>query len=225
MGGGLGNSISNSSRAAGTPTRSPYWEVRNLGVGERSARGEAGSVSRQTQATGSRRLSGSSRPGSDGSVCPGHPTEAPAGNRQKADHGGRAILRTESTAHRKRQGLPIEVLQSTIQALTTAQPRVPQCGVVDYNIAQFELCRARPDGSSKPDACHRFTVKPLSYPLNRGRHDYCIAECALDNETLCLHRQHQRRQSGQPMRSTIVCRTDARAHGRAGSFNRLSLVL
>ncbi|MDP1798303.1 MAG: TolC family protein, partial [Planctomycetaceae bacterium] len=38
------------------------------------------------------------------------------------------------------QGLPIEVLQA-IQALATAQ-RAYLNAVVDYNIAQFELCRA-----------------------------------------------------------------------------------
>jgi outer membrane protein TolC len=138
MGGGLGNSIVNTgSRWDADAVAS--WEIRNLGFGERAARNETSSVVRQTQMKELALLDRVAR-----EVTESH---ARVTQRQKRiDVAKQGIIAAEKSysLNQERienaQGLPIEVLQS-IQALAVAR-RNYLVAVVDYNIAQFELCHA-----------------------------------------------------------------------------------
>jgi outer membrane protein TolC len=138
MGGGVGSSIINSGDRWDADAVA-YWEMRNLGFGERAARAEADSIIRQTQRREMAILDQVAR-------------EAVEAHCQVIERERQIPLAKEGITAAERsyalndnrlenaQGLPIEVLQS-VQALAAARVNYLNA-VVDYNIAQFELCRA-----------------------------------------------------------------------------------
>lgn len=138
FGGGIGSSIVNSGDRWDADAVA-YWEVRNLGFGEKAARAETASLARQAQHREVALLDRIAR----------EVTEAHAQVIQRQE---RLELARQSIAAAEKsyalnlqrienaQGLPIEVLQS-ITALATAREAYLNA-VVDYNIAQFELCRS-----------------------------------------------------------------------------------
>jgi len=138
MGGGLGNSITNTSQRWDADAVA-YWELRNLGVGDYAARGEAASVARQAHMREVALLDRVAR-----EVIEAHAQVMKRKQRlEQAEKGIAAAVRSyELNLERiqNAQGLPIEVLQS-IQALANAR-RAYLNAVIDYNVAQFELSRA-----------------------------------------------------------------------------------
>jgi outer membrane protein TolC len=116
-----------------------YWELRNLGVGERAARGEAQSRVRQARY---RQVEVLDRVASE--IVEAH-TQVQAKRDQRAV-AETAIASAEASYRRNLeriengQGLPIEALQS-INALDQAQ-RLYATTVAEYNRAQFRLYRA-----------------------------------------------------------------------------------
>ena len=116
-----------------------YWEVRGLGLGDRAARQNAGSVVRQAELRQVAMMDLVAR----------EITEAYAQSRARrkqieiAREGVEAALQShERNVARIEQGkgLPIEVLQS-VQALAVARREYLRT-VIDYNLAQFALHRA-----------------------------------------------------------------------------------
>ncbi len=116
-----------------------YWELRGLGLGDRAAQQNAGSVVRQTQL----------RQIATMDLVAREITEAYAQSRARrkqidiAREGVQAALESHARnvariEHGK--GLPIEVLQS-VQALAVARREYLRT-VIDYNLAQFALYRA-----------------------------------------------------------------------------------
>lgn len=138
LGGGLGSSIVNSDDRWDADAVA-YWEVRNLGFGERAARNETSSLQRQAQMRQVAILDRVAR-----EVTEAHAQVTQRQQRIELARRGVAAAEKSYALNIQRienaQGLPIEVLQA-IQALATAQ-RAYLNAVVDYNIAQFELCRA-----------------------------------------------------------------------------------
>lgn len=138
MGGGLGSSIVNSNDRWDADAVA-YWEIRNLGFGERAARNETSSLQRQAEM---RQLSLLDRVARE--VTEAHVQVTQRQQRIELARRGVAAAKKSYALNAQRienaQGLPIEVLQA-IQALATAQ-RAYLNAVVDYNVAQFELCRA-----------------------------------------------------------------------------------
>ena len=138
MGGGLGNSITNSSQRWDADAVA-YWELRNLGFGDRAAQGETASATRQAQMREVAVLDRVAR-----EVVEAHTQVVQRKQRLELTRAGIEAAEKSYELNLQRianaQGLPIEVLQS-IQALATAR-RAYLNAVVDYNIAQFELSRA-----------------------------------------------------------------------------------
>lgn len=138
MGGGLGTSIVNSNQRFDADAVA-YWEIRNLGLGDSAARGEAASIARQTQLKEVAVLDRVAR-----EVTEAHAQVSQRKKRLETARKGIIAAERSYQLNLQRienaQGLPIEVLQS-IQALATAR-RAYLNAVVDYNIAQFELCRS-----------------------------------------------------------------------------------
>jgi outer membrane protein TolC len=138
FGGGLGNNIINSDGRWDADALA-YWEVRNLGFGERAAREETGSSVRQAQF---REIALLDRVA--GEVAEAHAQVVHRRERVEIASQGLVAAETSFRLNQQRienaQGLPIEVLQS-IQALAAAR-RAYLDAVIDYNTAQFELCRA-----------------------------------------------------------------------------------
>lgn len=138
MGGGTGNSIINTNDRWDADAIA-FWELRNLGIGERSARDETTALVEQAQMRELAVLDLVAR-----EVVEAHTQVLKRHNRiDKARESIRAAERSyelNSTRIRNVQGLPIEVLQS-VQALALARSTYLNA-VIDYNIAQFELCRA-----------------------------------------------------------------------------------
>lgn len=138
FGGGLGSSIVNSGDRWDADAVA-YWEVRNLGMGEKAARDETASVARQAQHREVAILDRVAR-------------EVTEAHTQVVRRQERLELARQSIAAAERsyalnlqrvenaQGLPIEALQS-ISALASAREAYLNA-VIEYNIAQFELCRA-----------------------------------------------------------------------------------
>lgn len=138
LGGGLGSSIVNTNDRWDADAVA-YWEVRNLGFGERAARNETSSIARQAQLREVAILDRVAREVTESHAQVIQRTQRIAVARQgitAAERSYELNLQRIQNA----QGLPIEVLQS-IQALATAR-RSYLNAVIDYNIAQFELCRA-----------------------------------------------------------------------------------
>lgn len=138
MGGGLGSSIVDSSDRWDADAVA-FWEVRNLGLGERAAHHESSSVVRQAQMRELALLDRVVR-----EVTEAHTQVTQRQRRIEVTQRGIAAAEQSYTLNQDRiqngQGLPIEVLQA-IQALATARRNYLDA-VVDYNVAQFELCRS-----------------------------------------------------------------------------------
>ena len=138
MGGGLGNSIVHTDDRWDADA-SAFWEVRNLGLGERAACSETASAARQAELREVALLDRIAR-----EVTESHAQVLQRQQRVEAGRKGIAAAEKSYALNLERienaQGLPIEVLQS-IQALAAAH-RSYLDAVVDYNVAQFELCRA-----------------------------------------------------------------------------------
>lgn len=138
LGGGLGSSIVNTDDRWDADAVA-YWEVRNLGFGERASRNETTSLQRQAQM---RQVAILDRVAREVTEAYAQVTQ----RQQRIELAKRGVVAAEKSYAlnlqriENAQGLPIEVLQA-IQALATAQ-RAYLNAVVDYNIAQFELCRA-----------------------------------------------------------------------------------
>lgn len=138
LGGGLGSSIINTDGRWDADAVA-YWEIRNLGFGERAARAEMSSLQRQTQMRELAIMDNVSR-----EVVEAHTQVSRRHERIAVAQQGITAAQKSYTLNIQRienaQGLPIETLQA-IQALATAQHAYLNA-VVDYNIAQFELSRA-----------------------------------------------------------------------------------
>jgi outer membrane protein TolC len=138
MGGGFGSSIVNSDDRWDADAVA-YWEIRNLGFGERAARKETSSLQRQAQMRELAILDLVAR-----EVAEAHAQVTKREQRIELTQRGLEAARKSYSLNLQRienaQGLPIETLQS-IQALANSQ-RAYLNAVVDYNIAQFELSRA-----------------------------------------------------------------------------------
>lgn len=137
-GGGLGGDIENFGDRMDFDA-AVFWEVRNLGFGERNIRNEAGSLVRQTRF---RQVQVMDQVASD--VAEAH-AQVVARREQieLAEPGIKSAIdsyRRNSERIRDAQGLPIEAIQS-IQALDQAR-RLYVRAVADYNRAQFRLHRA-----------------------------------------------------------------------------------
>lgn len=138
MGGGLGNSITNSSQRWDADAIA-YWEIRNLGFGDRAAQGETASAARQAQMREVALLDRVAR-----EVVEAYTQVVQRKRRIDLCRKGITAAERSYELNLKRivnaQGLPIEVLQS-IQALANAR-RAYLNAVIDYNVSQFELSRA-----------------------------------------------------------------------------------
>ncbi len=138
MGGGVGSSVVTSGPRFDTDAVA-YWELRNLGAGDRAARNEANSAARQAKFREVALLDKVAR-----EVMEAYAQVQQRKKRLELASKGIVAAERSYQLNLQRienvQGLPIEVLQS-IQALASAQ-RAYLNAVVDFNIAQFELCRA-----------------------------------------------------------------------------------
>jgi outer membrane protein TolC len=138
FGGGLGSDITNSDGRFDADAMA-YWEVRNLGFGERAARNQTSSVVRQAQWRNVALMDTVAR-----EVVDAHMQVIKRRERIETCRLGVVAARRSFDLNldriRNAQGLPIEVLQS-IQALRVAQ-RTFLNAVVDYNQSQFQLCHA-----------------------------------------------------------------------------------
>lgn len=135
FGGGLGDTITNY-RDRFDFEATAFWEVRNLGFGERAARNEAQSQQQQAQFRQVRLMDQIARD----VVEAQRQVEA----RRRQIDTARQGIETARESHRRNleriqdgQGLPIEVLQS-LQALDTARREYLRA-VNSYNEAQFRL--------------------------------------------------------------------------------------
>jgi len=138
FGGGIGSSIVNSGDRWDADAVA-YWEIRNLGKGDQAAREETASAARQAQHREVAILDRVAR-------------EVTEAHTQVVRRQERLELARQSIAAAERsyalnlqrvenaQGLPIEALQS-ISALASAREAYLNA-VIEYNSAQFELCRA-----------------------------------------------------------------------------------
>ena len=138
FGGGTGGSISDGAdRFDGDAIA--FWEVRNLGFGERAARNEASSVARQAQLRQVALLDQVAR-----EVTESHAQVLQRKKRIAIAQDGIIAAEKSLKLNLERienaQGLPIEALQA-VQALAVARLAYLNA-VIDHNIAQFELCRA-----------------------------------------------------------------------------------
>jgi outer membrane protein TolC len=138
LGGGLGGSIVNTNDRWDADAMA-FWELRNLGFGERAARNEQASAVRQNQLRRLALLDLVAR-----EVTESHAQVLQ--RKQRIANAQTAIDAAERSysLNRERivqaQGLPIEALQA-VSALGAAR-RTYLNAVVDYNVAQIQLCRA-----------------------------------------------------------------------------------
>lgn len=138
LGGGQGSSITNTADRWDADALA-YWELRNFGVGERAARNEMSSLVRQTQHRELALMDQVAR-----EVVEAHTQVLERARRIAVSKQGIAAAERSYQLNENRienaQGLPIESLQA-VQALAAARLSYLNA-VIDYNIAQFELCRA-----------------------------------------------------------------------------------
>ncbi len=138
LGGGLGSSIINSGDRWDADAVA-YWEIRNLGFGDRAAQAETASIARQAQHREVAILDRIAR-----EVTEAHTQVARRQERLELARQSIAAAEKSYTLNLQRienaQGLPIEAQQSII-ALATAREAYLNA-VIDFNVAQFELCRA-----------------------------------------------------------------------------------
>ena len=137
-GGGLGSTVTNFNNRFDADAIA-YWEVRNLGLGERAIRGEASSRVQQARLKEVAALDRVAR-----EVVEAH-TQVEARREQiaTAEKGvqlASASYERNSERIKNVQGLPIEVLQS-IQALAQSRREYLRT-LIAYNEAQFRLHRA-----------------------------------------------------------------------------------
>lgn len=138
FGGGLGGNITNTNNRFDADAMA-YWELRNLSLGDRAAQREMSSTARQAQFREVAILDRVAR-----EVAEAHAKVVK--RKQRIEIAKKGVLAAEKSykLNLKRienaQGLPIETLQA-IQALATARQNYLDA-VVDFNIAQIELCRA-----------------------------------------------------------------------------------
>jgi outer membrane protein TolC len=116
-----------------------YWELRQLGFGEKAARREASSRITQTRMKQVALMDQVAR-----EIVEAH---AQGQSRAQQIETSREAVSAAQDSFRRNweriengQGLPIEVLQS-IQALTSAQKEYVR-SIADYNVAQFTLHRS-----------------------------------------------------------------------------------
>ncbi len=129
LGGGLGSAIVNTNDRWDADAVA-YWEIRNLGFGERAARREARSQQRQAQMREVALLDGVAR-----EVVESHAQVVKRRQRIELAPGVEAAHKSYTLNVQRienAQGLPIETLQA-IQALANAQ-RAYLNAVVDYNV-------------------------------------------------------------------------------------------
>lgn len=135
FGGGVGSEITHTRDRLDADVAA-YWELRQLGLGERAVRAEASSRVRQAEL---RQAADLDRVAQE--VVTAHTqVQTRAGRIEIARSGIQAAeesFRLNSERIQNAQGLPIEVLQS-IQSLAVLR-REYLNAVVDYNIAQFQL--------------------------------------------------------------------------------------
>jgi outer membrane protein TolC len=116
-----------------------YWELRNLGFGDRAAQREMSSAARQAQFREVAVLDRIAR-----EITEAHAKVIKRRKRIEAAKKGILAAERSYSLNLKRienvQGLPIEALQA-IQALAAARQNYLDA-VLDYNVAQVELCRA-----------------------------------------------------------------------------------
>lgn len=138
FGGGFGSDITNSNGRLDADAMA-YWEVRNLGFGEKAAREQTSSAVRQAQWRNVSLMDTVAR-----EVVDAHTQVIKRRERIEICRLGVVAAKRSFDLNldriRNAQGLPIEVLQS-IQALRVAQ-RTFLNAVVDYNQSQFQLCHA-----------------------------------------------------------------------------------
>ncbi len=140
--GGFGGGLGDNFRSPGNRLDADaiaFWEVRNLGLGEKAARDEANSRINQARWREIATLDRIAR-----EVVEAH-TQVAARQRQLtvAEEGVQAAsssFERNSERIRNAQGLPLETLQS-LQALAQARREYLRT-VNDYNVAQFQLQRA-----------------------------------------------------------------------------------
>ncbi|HEV3005297.1 MAG TPA: TolC family protein [Pirellulales bacterium] len=116
-----------------------YWQLRNLGFGERAARENAGSVLRQAEVRQLAQMDLVAR-----EITEAH---AQVRNRRRRIETARIGVEAALNSHQRNlarimdaKGLPIEALQS-VQALALARREYLQT-LIDYDAAQFALYRA-----------------------------------------------------------------------------------
>jgi outer membrane protein TolC len=138
FGGGVGGNVSRFNDRADFDAMA-YWQVRNLGFGERAARDLTGSQIEQAKFTQVRLMDRIAREISEAQTQVQH-------RRQQIEVAEAAVAAAQQSYEhniariREGQGLPIEALQS-IHALATAR-REYLSVVMDYNESQFRLQRA-----------------------------------------------------------------------------------
>jgi outer membrane protein TolC len=137
-GGGLGSDIDNFGDRLDFDAVA-FWEIRNLGFGERAARGEARSRVEQARW---RQVQAMDQVASD--IAEAHTQVLARRDQIDLSESGitaaRESYRRNSERIREGQGLPIETLQA-VQALDQAQRQYVR-SVADYNRSQFRLQRA-----------------------------------------------------------------------------------
>ena len=138
LAGGLGGDLINEGDRLDADAMA-YWELRQLGFGEKAARREASSRIRQTRMKQVALMDQVAR-----EIVEAH---AQVQSRaQQIETSKEAVSAAQDSFRRNwerienGQGLPIEVLQS-IQALTSAQKEYVR-SIADYNVAQFTLHRS-----------------------------------------------------------------------------------
>ena len=138
LAGGLGSTLGNAGDRMDADAVA-YWELRNLGVGDYAAQSEAASSSRQAQL---RQVAALDRVARE--VTEAYSQVVQRQKRIPLSKAGITAAEKSYNLNLQRienaQGLPIETLQA-IHALKTAR-RSYLNAVIDYNIAQFDLCRA-----------------------------------------------------------------------------------
>ena len=135
FGGGVGDTITNYEDRFDFEATA-YWEVRNLGFGEKAARTEALSQEQQARIRQVRLMDQVAREVVE--------AQTQVGARRRQIETARKGIETARDSHRRNQeriqdgqGLPIEVLQS-LQALDAARREYLRA-VISYNEAQFRL--------------------------------------------------------------------------------------
>jgi len=138
LAGGLGSDLENAGDRLDADAVA-YWELRQLGFGEKAARREASSRIVQTRLKQVALMDQVAREIVEAHAQV-HSRSVQIDTAQEAVNAAQDSFRRNWERIENGQGLPIEVLQS-IQALTNAQKEYTR-SIADYNVAQFTLHRA-----------------------------------------------------------------------------------